>query len=113
MRGHQPLVAMRLRGVRPPLARVETDPMPWADWADWPAWSDVPMVEVEPRDALHRLDLRCFVAMPVAVGGRDSQRVAAVFTALQAAGASRVIAMVDDGYDTRVVDSLESPQWPA
>lgn len=112
MRGHQPLIAMRMRGVRPALARIETDPMRWPDWADWPEWSRAAMVEIEPRDAPHRLDLRCFVGMPVALGGSDPQRVGVLFAALQAAGASRVVAMVDAGFDTRVIDSLETPKWP-
>lgn len=111
MRGHLPLIAIRKRGLKPQLVRIETDPMPWRDWADWPEWSDTPMVEVEPSDAIRRLDLRCMVGLPVAIGGRDAGRVAELFGALQVAGASRVIAFVD-GPAAHAVDSMETPTWP-
>lgn len=109
MRGHEPLIAMRLRGRRPPLVRLELDPMPWRDWAEWTEWTDTAMVEVSPSDVIGRLDLRFVVGMPVAVTGSDDGRVRAVYQAALKAGASRVLAFSD----VHAVDSLEGAPWPA
>lgn len=109
MRGHEPIIAMRLRGRRPPFVRFELDPMPWRDWADWPTWTDAAMVEVQPADVIRRLDLRCVVGMPAAIFGSDDDRAREMFGALLAAGASRVLAFTDRS----TVDSLEGQTWPA
>lgn len=115
MRGHEPLLAMRLRGRRPRFARFEVDPKPceWADWADWPQWSDVPIIEVEPRDVIRRLDLRCVVGMPTFAAGADAQRLRAVVQALLDAGSPRVIAVLDAGYEGTVAfDTAGGEPWP-
>lgn len=111
MRGHDLLIAMRRRGVRPPFVRFELDAQPaWVrDSADWPEWSIAAMVDVAPDDAIARLDLRCAVGMPAVVTGGSDERAAQLFAALLAAGATRVIALTD----ARSVDSLETPTWPA
>lgn len=109
MRGHEPLIAMRLRGRRPPFVRFDLDPMPWRDWADWPTWTDTAMVEVSPSDAIGRLDLRFVVGMPVAVMGSDDGRVSALFYAARNAGASRVLAFGE----AVVADSAMEDTWPA
>lgn len=110
MRGHEPLIAWRKRGVRPHLVRVETDPMPWRDWANWPEWSAVPMVEVEQQDAIHRLDLRCMVGLPVLVCGADRSRLLEMVSALRAAGASRVIALQDQSDEPLRLDTAAEVQ---
>ena len=110
MRGHGPLIAMRRRGVRPRFARFDLDAVPaWRDWSTWPEWSDAALVEVQPSDAIARLDLRCAVGMPAVVMGGSDERAAALFAALLQAGASRVLAFTDE----RSVDSLEGHAWPA
>lgn len=92
MRGHQPLIAMRLDGLRPDLVSIHTDPNPWSDWRTWPEWSDVPQIEVQPDDAVGRLDLRFVVGLVVMVAGSNCERVLALYDACLKAGAARVLA---------------------
>lgn len=96
MIGHEPLIAMRRRGLKPDLAVVETV---WGRGRErqcaqeWPevnprsAW-----IFIEPSDAPRRLDLRCLVGMQVSIDGYDRSRLVATFEACLRAQAARVIA---------------------
>lgn len=109
MRGHEPLVAMRLRGRRPSLAWFDVGVMPHRDWADWPTWTDSARIEVPPADVIRRLDLRFVVGMPVAITGMDDDRVRELFDAARKAGAARVLAFGD----AFVADSAMEASWQA
>jgi hypothetical protein len=114
MRGHEPLIAMRLQGICPETVHVNVD-MPLKPWVTR-AWAEEAHrtgaihaeIAVEPSDAVHRLDLRCLVGLPVFVLGDDPQRVGAVFTACVKAGAKRVIS--NDNQSMR--DSEGEWTWP-
>lgn len=92
MRGHEHLIALRRRGVRPMMAAVDMDEMPWRDWADWPDWTTTPQISVGADESIRRLDLRCFVGLPVLLSGSDEARTREMLAALLAAGSPRVIA---------------------
>lgn len=95
MIGHEPLIAMRRRGLKPDRVTVETDSglgLERECARDWPTVnSRSAYVFVEPQDSAALLDLRCLVGMHVEVCGTDSTRVRAVFAACVKAKASRVI----------------------
>jgi hypothetical protein len=91
MRGHEPLIALRRRGLKPGLVNIDLEPSPWRDWADWPEWTAVPQIEVLPSDSIRLLDLRFLVGLHVMLGGFDGARVWAMFDACKAAGAARVL----------------------
>lgn len=93
MRGHQPLIAMRLRGRCPSAAFVTVGADPLKQWQDWTAWTPtLAQIEVPDRDRLTSLapELRCLVGMVVDVSGTDRDRTEAVAQLAMEAGAKRV-----------------------
>jgi len=108
MRGHEELLAMRRRGMKPWLVDVDLEPN---GCADWPQWSLTPMVQIAPTDSIRRLDLRFLVGLPVIVSGLDAERVRTAFEACKAAGAARVLAFaqsVDEWGEVRTVEAMDS-----
>jgi hypothetical protein len=93
MRGHEEIAAARRTGAVPALVWVTTDGYNVGftrlkALGFWPAdW-----IEIEARDNLQRMDLRCVVGLRVNVSGFDERRVGAAARALQGAGAVQVIA---------------------
>lgn len=96
MRGHQPLVAMRMRGATP------LDVMVWVGhdglrcWREWPVlMPQHAAIEIPPTDRLSALapQLRCVVGLTVHVGGEDLERTWAVAELCADAEAARVLAM--------------------
>jgi hypothetical protein len=99
MRGHEPLVAMRLRGRKPEACWiVESDGLGITrDWQQWDASEASPHVLIEPGDQLQRLDLRFVVGLDVFLDFDDFDRMAAVCEACKLAGAARVVGMTTAG----------------
>jgi hypothetical protein len=94
VRGAESLIALRRRGVRPPLVNVHCDaPQDRVMRFVRDAGCAGEVLEIAPDEALHRIDLRCMVALSLIVGGSDAHRVAAVGRACTAAGAKQVIAV--------------------
>lgn len=122
MRGHDALIAMRMRRVVPDMVFVETDADRLGQAAHW--HHENPhhaALVIEPGDKPHRLDLRCLAALPVMVCGSDATRVHAVAQACREASARRVIATVCQpigrGEFARMqlveaTDTEEILQWP-
>lgn len=117
MRGHEPLIAQRLRGKRPDLVAVEVGGPPTWQSANWHRFTPRhAQLHIADADPLQRLDLRCLVGLNVTVFGQDPQRVGAAVAAIQAAGARRVLAcaytVTEQAGDVRttigpVFDSME------
>lgn len=94
MRGHQPLIAMRRRGLRPQAAWIDLVPSLTEHSATWHQWSTAPHIEVTDSESVRRLDLRCLVGMDVMVGGFDPHRVADMHCACVGSGARFVMSQV-------------------
>lgn len=92
MKGHEGVIAMRRRGVRPAVVWVYVGP-DFGPRRDAEKWGDL-AVSIPATDAVSRLDLRWAVGLLCMVHGAS---VAAVCTALKRAGAARVIGMSDAG----------------
>lgn len=91
MRGHEPLQSMRRRRLAPSMALVDLVPSYSRASADWPRWTTTPHLEVDDRETVRRLDLRCLHALPVVCcSGFDAERVDELHDACLAAGAERV-----------------------
>lgn len=91
MRGHEPLLAMRRRGIRPATVDLHIGtrrPIDWHQWAESLPHADV---VVAPDEAPERLDLRFVVGMPVTVTGEEPERVKRLVLAAEAAGAASVL----------------------
>lgn len=98
MRGHHPLIAMRLRGKCPAGAVVNVGTDPLKAWANWPTsnpWAVIAQIEIPERDRLSALasELRCLVGLLVQVVGDDQDRTEAVAQMVLEAGAKRVYVM--------------------
>lgn len=123
MRGHEPLIAMRRRDLKP-LEAVHVE------LAVWPqsrgsrlrkeaiGWFRADRVFVEPTDNPDRLDLRFLVGCDVIVHGSEADRVRRLYAALERHKARRVIAncgRVVDGVGQLdfVLDTQETLTWPA
>ena len=102
MRGHEPLVAMRLRGLQPASVHLNANGNSLS--VDWtiPACPGAPLhaeLEVDPTETIGRLDLRCIADLTVHLNGSNPERVAALRDACIEAGARRVIACAPDWTD--------------
>ena len=93
MRGHDHLVAMRRRGMRPIAACFDLDHDPLREWREWPETSRFARIEVQPADRIGLLDLRFIVGMWAFVQGTDAARVRQLHDALKAAGAAVVMSV--------------------
>lgn len=108
MRGHEALIAMRLRRRRPRIVFVSAGRDASEQWRDWAAETPhMAQVNVDDDEAVSGLDLRFAVGMVAVVDGRDAARVARIAEALANAGASRVVSAVvaDDGASVWVTDA--------
>jgi hypothetical protein len=96
MKGHENLIKMRLAGKKPNAI--------WVYLRDYPNWQfnwefacpDKPEVFISPKDNLRLLDLRFAVGLTVHIIGNDEARTRDVLSALVAANAKRVIAVLGD-----------------
>lgn len=118
MRGHQHLIALRMRGLVPSDGvRISTDDKD----ADWPAqhrklyarlgcMPSVVELQIGMDDDLDLLDLRPLVGLFVTVEGMLSRRVRQVGRAAIAAGAKRVIGnvFIPAGEESRLVEIIDS-----
>jgi hypothetical protein len=118
VRGAESLIALRRRGVRPPIVNVHCDaPQDRVMRFVRDAGNAGEQLEIAPDEALHRIDMRCMVGLSLIVGGSDAGRVAAVSRACAAAGARQVIAVHHritgrGDYAHVDVESMELA-WPA
>jgi len=94
MRGQNALIAMRRERMKPSVVFVDTDAGPQGLPA-WAQWHRVDRrlcnLDVEPADAIMRIDWRPCVGLVVHVSGTKPNRVRAVASAIAEAGAKRVI----------------------
>lgn len=119
MRGHEALLSMRMKGKVPRAVAVETDLSGAHNLAkSWPTLgTGFAHIAIDPSESLEGLDLRCMASLRVHIHGEDEKRVAAVFEAITAAGASRVLASVfrrkGEEFETvRMFDSESVLVWP-
>lgn len=96
MRGHQPLIAMRLRGKCPAAVFIDVGTDPTQAWRTWPGanpWAEIAHVEVPDSERLTSLppQLRFVVGMQVHVNGTNRDRTEALAQMALEAGAKRVI----------------------
>ena len=118
MRGHEQLIAMRLKGFVPRYGvHIATDERE----ADWPSawqhlchqWGCAPEtaeMHIGSTENANTLDLRALVGLDVTVRGIERKRVSEVFDAARLAGARRVLGNVLTlvAGETRVVEVLDS-----
>lgn len=92
MRGQEGIIAMRMRGQKPAMVYVDSDPDKSALWRDWPGVCPAtPSVWVQPDDVPHRLDLRFLVGLTAVISGTDAERLQALERAALDAGATRTV----------------------
>jgi hypothetical protein len=95
MRGHDALIAMRLRRQVPLAVQIDTDGEPNRLHACWHSLGvGMAHLHIGADEAVQPLDLRCVVGLLVIVHGLDAGRVSTVVDACEAAGASRVVGSV-------------------
>ena len=116
MRGHEALIAMRKRRIRPSIVFVSACSDPSGQWRDWhELYPDQAHVEVADDETISGLDFRFAVGMLAVVDGHDPDRVARIARAIQEAGARRVVAAVvaHDGSSVTVTNSAPPKQEAA
>lgn len=119
MRGHDPLISMRLRGVKPRSVWISLFPVQsWVtEWDKHEATRGDCTIELSPQDIAiaGRLDLRFLFGLDnITVSGPDDQTTTKVAEACKEAGAKRVLAAYIDintpGMDVvRLTDSQKEP----
>lgn len=104
MRGHEPLIALRKRRLKPQCVWVEVGFQHSRSPLDWPAETPgMATLSVDDADALSSLDLRCVTGLTTFVLGTEASRSARVRDICIAAGARRVVTIVP-GADTTDTD---------
>lgn len=93
MRGHEPLIAMRLRGFTPRCVWIDLDPDKSNAWRDWPAMDNT-MARLYIDASESRPDLRPTTGLTCYIVGSDIDRVRSVRDTCIECGAKRVIATV-------------------
>lgn len=120
MRGHEPLIAMRLRGVCPDTAWLDVGTDNLGRWRDWPrtptsAGDLLPHIEIRPHERISGLDLRCLVGITALVSGEDEARTIRVAELCLAARAKRCFVTVHDPKTFDVISGFfyteEVPAW--
>jgi hypothetical protein len=94
MRGHQPLIAMRLKHRKPTFVSVDVGVNPKWLCDHWHEQGLQPHLLIEPSDPIDRLDLRFLVGLSlVHISGHvdDEARVRKAYDACVNAGVDRVI----------------------
>ena len=109
MRGHEALLAMRMRGAAPDDIHIDT--VPNGLWRDWPEWNARHAhILIEPHENVALLDLRFVVGLLVFVEGELVGRVRDVAKACADAQARRVICFVledpRNGPDSVIVEEV-------
>lgn len=100
MTGHEHIIAMRRKGVRPVVAYL----------FDFPVCREARQedaVILSADDRPDRLDLRFLVGLNVVIHSDSAERAAAFYAAAKKAGAARVISAVPNGFDITVTDTAE------
>jgi hypothetical protein len=97
VKGHEAVIAMRCRGVRPVSVFLDADGgLPLRLLRSWPESSPArASVQLGPADDPRRIDLRFVIGLRVHVLGQG-RRVAAVVDAVISAGAAEVVAVLND-----------------
>jgi len=104
MRGHEALIAMRLKRRVPALVWISTDPDRLKAWRDWQHVSPHRAeVQIDEADPLNRLDLRFVIGLTVQVQGQRRERVEALRRACIEFGAQRVITSLSEQVGERLV----------
>ena len=122
MRGHEPLIAMRMRGKCPSHAHLtvgEDHAQLWRYWQVMPTggrWGDLSAhIEVRPDERLSALDLRCLVGMTAHVIGHDEVRTIRVAELCQEAGCKSCFVSVHDPLNHEAISGFfyteEVPPW--
>lgn len=103
MRGHEPLLAMRRKGLKPAgvwfALEADEGHRSWPqslgiEWRRWPNSTGHATVQIDPADSIGLLDLRFVVGLTAWVQGEDRARVERLHQACQDFGAARVLSCV-------------------
>lgn len=93
MKGHQPIIKMRMNGSVPNCVWIDTDEDKLESWRYWPELDNRrASVQLEPSDK--HPDMRYVIGLPCYIQGSDSRAVFRARDACIEAKASRVIATV-------------------
>lgn len=92
MRGHEKIIAMRLRGKAPEVVFLND----WPCETDWAEWGEFPTVCVA-GDSIPLLDLRFLIGLTVSISSDSEERAKALFEACKAVPVAVVVSLHIDG----------------
>ena len=106
MRGHEPLLSLRRKGLKPSMVFIDLFEDSDNSWRDWPNNDPRhPQIEVSDDDSIAGLDFRFVVGLTVMVTGHDKPRVHAIRGVCIDAGAKRVVAAFIDDDKVQTTDT--------
>ena len=103
MRGHEHLVALRQRRLKPPYVIVTCGTDQTRGWKWWTEDGGMPEVEIEPRDVIGSLDLRWAHGLTLAIIGETEDRVLEFFDAAARVKPAKMYALMN--FDDSVLES--------
>lgn len=107
MHGHEHLIAMRRRGLRPAIVWLVDGQPPRPSRLDR-EYPQPDAIQVCAADSPALLDLRCVVGLQVHVMAQDSTRFDALCTACTEAGAARVLGSLHDPITSDVLRMVDT-----
>ena len=109
MFGHDRVIAVRQRGMKPPLVTLCDYALPRSLMGKFPEETAFPDVLIEPKDALSRLDLRFLVGLVVLVHTESEERAKTLQALALKAGADRVLTFTfEPGLRAKVLKATDS-----
>lgn len=103
MRGHERLIEIRVRKMKPRYVIVTCGTDQSRGWKWWSVLNDIPEVEIEPTDIVGSLDLRWAHGLCLAIIGDTEDRVLEFWEAAERVKPAKMYALMN--FDDSVLES--------
>jgi hypothetical protein len=108
VRGHEKLIELRQRKLKPKYVIVVCGVDQTRGWRWWSELGDIPEVEIEPKDIIGKLDLRWAHGLDLAIIGESEDRVLDFWNAAEKVKPNKMYALMN--WDNSVLESEDGDE---